>query len=57
MAQRSKKKVTAKPKPVKITKLGTTGKKADPIKDNENYYKDLQKSGFIKITKSGTLNE
>jgi hypothetical protein len=57
MAQPSKKKMTTKPKPKVITKLGTAGRKADPIKDNEDYYKDLQKSGFIKITKSGSLNE
>ena len=57
MAQPSKKKATAKPKPNVTTKLGAAGRKANPVKDESDRYKQLQKSGFIKVTKPGYLDE
>jgi hypothetical protein len=57
MAQASSK----KPKPAKnsnkVKPLGTTGKPASATRDIENYYKDLEKSGFIKVTKPGYIDD
>jgi hypothetical protein len=60
MAQPSKKKVTAKPKPNPIKKLGIDNKKrnaSDTVSRIESYYKDLEKSKFIKVTKRGYLDD
>lgn len=60
MVQTSKKKVTSKPKPNVIKKLGVDDKKrnaSSTVSRQQNYYKDLEKSGFIKVTKPGYLDD
>ena len=60
MAQPSKKKATAKPKPNVIKKLGVDDKKrnaSSTVSRQQSYYKDLEKSGFIKVTKPGYLDD
>lgn len=57
MALNSKKKVTTKPKPNQVKKLGVAGKFRSSVEKEHNFYQDLQKSGFIKITKPGYLDE
>lgn len=54
------KKVTAKPKPNPIKKLGVDNKKrnaSSTVSRMESYYKDLEKSKFIKVTKPGYLDD
>lgn len=57
MAQPSKKKVTPKPKPNVTTKLGKSNKPVNSAAKEEKRYQELQKSGFIKVTKPGYLDD